>query len=101
MDSPAAIFTFRWLIRDTFRQALAGRLFWLMLGASGVCHPFCLSLSIEGGQPLLRPGDIELRGGAGSRDRRGAPQGVRRSCNALVQAGQGVKAAGLDALHER
>jgi ABC-type transport system involved in multi-copper enzyme maturation permease subunit len=65
MDSPAAIFTYRWLIRDTFRQALASRLFWLMLGASGVAILFCLSLSIDGGGPLLRPGDIELRGGDG------------------------------------
>src|SRR5262249_24740305 len=39
--------------------------------------------------------------GAGSRGRRGAPPGVRRSCNALVQAGQGVNAAGVDALHGR
>jgi ABC-type transport system involved in multi-copper enzyme maturation permease subunit len=65
MNSPAAIFAIRWLIKDTFRQALASRLFWLMLGASGLCILFCLSLSIEGGESLLRPGDIELRGGDG------------------------------------
>jgi ABC-type transport system involved in multi-copper enzyme maturation permease subunit len=65
MTSPAAIFAIRWLIKDTFRQSLASRLFWLMLGASGLCILFCLSISIEGGQPLLLPGEIELRGGDG------------------------------------
>jgi ABC-type transport system involved in multi-copper enzyme maturation permease subunit len=65
MNSPAALFALRWLIWDTLRQSLASKLFWLMLGASGLCILFCLGLSIEGGQPLLHPGDIELRGGDG------------------------------------
>jgi ABC-type transport system involved in multi-copper enzyme maturation permease subunit len=65
MNSSAAIYAIRWLIRDTFRQALASRIFWLMLAASSVCILFCFSVSIEGGQSLRYPGDIELHGGDG------------------------------------
>src|SRR6516162_1157793 len=62
MNSSAAIYAIRWLVRDTFRQALASRIFWLMLAASGLCILFCLSVGLEGGQPLRPPGEIELYG---------------------------------------
>jgi ABC-type transport system involved in multi-copper enzyme maturation permease subunit len=65
MNSAAAIYAIRWLIKDTFRQALSTRIFWLMLGASGLCILFCLSVSIDGGESLRYPGDIELHGGDG------------------------------------
>jgi hypothetical protein len=52
--------TCRWLVRDTFRQSLHGRLFWLMLSISAVCVLFCLGVGIQGGEPLLAPDDIEV-----------------------------------------
>jgi ABC-type transport system involved in multi-copper enzyme maturation permease subunit len=61
MNSPAAIYIVRWLVRDTFRQALASRLCWLMLGATAVVVALCLSVRIEGGESL-RPADmVELQ----------------------------------------
>jgi ABC-2 family transporter protein len=45
MNLPAALFTARWLIRDTFRQARANGILWLMLGVSALCLVFCLSVS--------------------------------------------------------
>lgn len=43
-----AIRTVRWMVRDTFRQSLASRLFWVMLGLTGLCSLFCLSISVSG-----------------------------------------------------
>jgi ABC-type transport system involved in multi-copper enzyme maturation permease subunit len=61
MTSPEAIYAFRWLIRDTFRQSLANRIFWLMLGVSCLVIVVCLSVSVEGGEPLRPEDDIELQ----------------------------------------
>ena len=60
MNLSETIYVLRWLIRDTFRQSLASRLFWLMLAISAVCILFCFSVSIEGGASLLPPGEVEL-----------------------------------------
>ena len=49
------IYACRLLIRDTFRQALANRVFWVMLGACAVVIMFCLSISIEGIGELSNP----------------------------------------------
>jgi ABC-type transport system involved in multi-copper enzyme maturation permease subunit len=49
MDAPTILYALRWLIYDTFRQALTGRVFWIMLGLSGLCIFFCLGVSVEGG----------------------------------------------------
>ncbi len=49
MDAPAILYALRWLIHDTFRQALTSRVFWIMLGLSGLCIVFCLGVSVEGG----------------------------------------------------
>jgi ABC-type transport system involved in multi-copper enzyme maturation permease subunit len=62
MNGSAFIYVTRWLIRDTFRQALASRIFWIMLAVSGLAILFCLGVSIEGGEPLKKKGDIELYG---------------------------------------
>jgi ABC-type transport system involved in multi-copper enzyme maturation permease subunit len=59
MTGSAFIYIARWLIRDTFRQALASRIFWIMLTVSALCTLFCLGVSIEGGEPLKEKGDIE------------------------------------------
>jgi ABC-type transport system involved in multi-copper enzyme maturation permease subunit len=58
MTSPAVVYVFRWLARDTFRQARASALFWLMLGASAVFIVAALSVSVKGATPLRHPGDL-------------------------------------------
>ena len=60
MRSPEVIYACRWLIRDTFRQALANRVVWVMLGACGIVILFCLSITIEGGESLRPTGDISV-----------------------------------------
>ena len=55
MNAPAALFTIRWLIRDTFRQALSSGIFWLMLGITAVCVGVCLTVTIVGDPPLKAP----------------------------------------------
>jgi ABC-type transport system involved in multi-copper enzyme maturation permease subunit len=49
MDSPSVLYALRWLISDTFRQAMTSRVFWILLGLSALCILFCLGVSIEGG----------------------------------------------------
>jgi ABC-type transport system involved in multi-copper enzyme maturation permease subunit len=61
MKFPEIIYACRWLIRDTFRQAKASYVFWIMLAASATVILFCLSVSIEGGEPLRPDDDIEMR----------------------------------------
>jgi hypothetical protein len=53
MNAPAALLAIGWLIRDTFRQALASGIFWLMLSVTAVCIALCLSIHIEGDVPLV------------------------------------------------
>jgi ABC-type transport system involved in multi-copper enzyme maturation permease subunit len=65
MNLSAAIYAVRWLVRDTFRQALATRLFWLMLAVSGLCIVFCLGVSIEGGELRRDPHTGEVLDSAG------------------------------------
>lgn len=58
MNLPTALLTIKWMIRDTFRQSLASRLFWVLLGISAICILFCLSVSVEGGEKLpVAPGE--------------------------------------------
>ncbi len=45
---PTAIRTIRWMVRDTFRQSLATRLFWVMLGLTVLCTVFCLGITVSG-----------------------------------------------------
>ncbi|MBI1832149.1 MAG: transcriptional regulator [Planctomycetes bacterium] len=49
MDAPAVIYALRWLIHDTFWQTLTSRVFWILLGMSGIAIVFCLGVSVEGG----------------------------------------------------
>lgn len=62
MNLPALLYVFRCLIRDTFRQSLASRTFWLILVLSGLCIAFCFSVRIEGVTAWKPPGEIELYG---------------------------------------
>ncbi|AGA31525.1 ABC transporter permease [Singulisphaera acidiphila] len=44
-----------WLIRDTFRQSLESKVFWMMLALSSLGVLICLSFGVQGGAPLHRP----------------------------------------------
>jgi hypothetical protein len=56
MNLSAAIYAIRWLVRDTFRQARASGIAWVMLAVSAVCIVFCLSVSVSG-PTSLKHGD--------------------------------------------
>jgi len=60
MSASSVIYICGWLIRDTFRQALANRVFWFMLTASAVVIFFCLGISIEAGESLRPTGDLAI-----------------------------------------
>src|SRR5437773_9986000 len=60
MNASAAVYAIRWLIVDTFRQATATRIFWIMLSVTGVFVLFCLSVQVSGGVSEQLPGDTEL-----------------------------------------
>ena len=62
MNLPSILFLVYWLLRDTYRQSLASRAFWLLLGLSGLCILLCLSVHIEGFTAHRPPGEIELFG---------------------------------------
>lgn len=47
MNGPALVYVLRWLIRDTFRQALAGKVFWIMLGLTLLSVVFCLGVDVR------------------------------------------------------
>lgn len=48
MSIAAALRAIGWLIRDTFRQAQASGIVWVMLGISAVCVALCLSATVTG-----------------------------------------------------
>jgi ABC-type transport system involved in multi-copper enzyme maturation permease subunit len=50
-------YALRWLIRDTFRQALASQIFWIMLALSALSILVCLSVNVVGDQPPAAPGE--------------------------------------------
>ena len=60
MGAPEIIYVWRRIIGDTFRQSLANRVFWVMLAGTALVIFFCLGVSIEGGEPLRPPDDIEF-----------------------------------------
>ena len=58
---PMAIRTVRWMVRDTFRQSLASKLFWVMLGLTAFCSVFCLGVSVSGDEePPRHPFQLPL-----------------------------------------
>src|SRR5690348_5740203 len=61
-----------WLIRDTFRQALAAGIFWLMLAVSVLTIAACLSVEVVG--------DVEAGASASIE---GSPQGQLRLAGGL------------------
>lgn len=61
MNLPDAIRTVRWMIRDTLRQAVATKLFWVILAVTLVASTFCLSVEVRGDQkPVRGPDDLGL-----------------------------------------
>lgn len=60
--APTAIRTVRWMVRDTFRQSLYTKLFWVMLGLTGLCTLFCLSIAVKvAGERVRHPDEIRDR----------------------------------------
>jgi len=55
MNSRSSFETLTQLIRDTFRQACASGICWMMLAVTAVCVVLCLSVSVSG--------DVSLHGG--------------------------------------
>ncbi len=53
LDAPAILYAIRWMIHDTFRQAITTNLFWVMLVLSGIFIFFCLGTKVTTG--LLPP----------------------------------------------
>jgi hypothetical protein len=47
MNAPAAVYTIQWLVRDTFRQARASGIFYLMTGITVLCMAVCLTIRIK------------------------------------------------------
>ena len=60
MNVSSGIYVLRWLIVDTFRQALASRIFWIMLAVSGVFILFCCTVHVTGGIGERKPDDTAL-----------------------------------------
>ena len=48
MNLPEAIRTVRWMVRDTLRQSLATKLFWVMTATTVVATLFCFSVDVKG-----------------------------------------------------
>ena len=63
--TPSRLAVARAMALDTFRQSIASRLFWLMLGAGALAIVLCLSVGVEGGAPGPEPGEREVLGGNG------------------------------------
>src|SRR5262249_39275891 len=56
---PEALFVIWCMIRDTFRQSLASRSFWLTVALIGLCIALCLSVRLKGFTATTPPGEIE------------------------------------------
>jgi len=56
MNLPEQLSILRWLAHDTFRQARASGILWLMLGINALAIVFCLSVGMDEPRPL-REGD--------------------------------------------
>jgi hypothetical protein len=62
MTASAALLTVRWLVRDTFRQALASGVLWLMVGVTAVTVGLCLTATFPAAE--APGGNLELAFGA-------------------------------------
>jgi hypothetical protein len=57
MNFPPIFTVLRWLIRDTFAQARASGILWLMLTVSTICIVLCLSVGVSGGTTKFARGE--------------------------------------------
>lgn len=57
---PVTIRTVRWMVRDTFRQSLASKLFWAMLGLTVLCSTFAVSVEVTGTERPRHPHELPL-----------------------------------------
>lgn len=79
-DLPTAIRTVRWMVRDTFRQSVASKLFWVMLGITVLCTVFCLGTSVDvPGERARHPDEIPDRMPASHYTPQAAAEGVPQS----------------------
>lgn len=72
MNLPAAIQTVRWMVWDTFRQAVASRLLWVTSVVTVVCAAVCFSVQVYGDEQrfmteeevraALKPEDVRRLG---------------------------------------
>jgi ABC-type transport system involved in multi-copper enzyme maturation permease subunit len=46
--TPNALRTIQWMVHDTFRQSIASKLLWVMLGLTILCTVFCFGISVNG-----------------------------------------------------
>jgi ABC-type transport system involved in multi-copper enzyme maturation permease subunit len=60
MTAAQVVYVCRLQIRDTFRQAVANRVVWVLLGGCATIILFCLGVRIEEGESLRVPDDIGL-----------------------------------------
>lgn len=75
---PLAIRTVRWMIWDTYRQSLASRLLWVMLGLNLLCTLLCLSLSVTGDDYSSRhPFELPLYVPAAEAEEGARAEGIR------------------------
>ena len=60
--APSAVRTVRWMVRDTFRQSLHTKLFWVMLGLTALATLFCLGIAVDAPPERERhPHELPLR----------------------------------------
>jgi hypothetical protein len=57
LNLPNAVAVLRSLVLDTFRQARASGVLWLLLAVSGLCILFCLGVEVTGGTTVHPPGE--------------------------------------------
>jgi ABC-type transport system involved in multi-copper enzyme maturation permease subunit len=86
MNLPIVLLSIRWMIRDTFRQSLASRLFWVLIGISFISVLFCLSVSVRG-TPALPLSENETPQGLPANDQKAKELGPDK-----------LRAEGLDLL---
>jgi len=88
LNLPAAINVLLWLVRDTFRQAFASRIFAVMLTVTGIAVLFCASIGVRGGKIERSPGErIEMvPRGSGIAPEKAAQQGVSEPAGELSLA---------------
>src|SRR5580765_6074657 len=57
LNLSAAVNVLRWLAWDTFRQALAARVFWVMLTVTAIPVLCCAGVGVRGGRVEHLPGE--------------------------------------------